>query len=116
MNFYKSILENIQSYIIIKDKLNNVVWYNDKKALEIDSLPSINSFYELDNKFYECVSRIIELKNEECILKEYRDVSKLTTNPVRIIIMVSNIYVNVLRLYIFTELKISCRRNNPPVE
>ena len=76
MNFYKSILENIQSYIIIKDKLNNVVWYNDKKALEIDSLPSINSFYELDNKFYECVSRIIELKNEECILKEYRDVSK----------------------------------------
>ena len=76
MNFYKSILENIQSYIIIKDKLNNVVWYNDKKALEIDSLPSINSFYELDNKFYDCVSRIIELKNEECILKEYRDVSE----------------------------------------
>lgn len=75
MNFYKSILENMQSYIIIKDRSNNVIWYNNERALKLDNLHSANSFYEFDNKYYDCISRIIELKEDKCILKEYRDVT-----------------------------------------
>lgn len=76
MDFYKNILENIQSYIVIKNKSNNIVWYNDKKSITLDNISSIHPFYKLDDKYYDCVTKSILLNDEECILKEYRDVSR----------------------------------------